>query len=224
MDIILAIIKFILGFFKPVEGKKAANVKYTEKPEPVVVKKPVSTDGKMHMSSAGKMFLTGLEGICLTKYYDSVGVPTIGVGATISEIPDLPKWPRDKALTVEECLGLLEVSLTKYEKAINKVLKVPLTQEKYDAIVSICYNIGTAGMARSTFMRLINEQASDKAVANAILMWDKPKEIEGRRRKEALLYTTGYYSGDEKALLFPVSPKGIPLYAKGRTISLKDQL
>lgn len=225
-------------------------------PLPAPFPAPVVT-GKMVMSRKGKMFLAGLEGICLTKYLDSVGVWTIGVGATKSEIPDLASWPKDKALTIQECFSLLDKSLKKYEKAVDDALKVDVTQEQYDALVSICYNIGTGGLTKSTFMKRINALASvgyipslsylfidtleftrthsypyikqeesgrlwgaNSTVVDAIMMWDKPKEIIGRRTKEATLFSKGIYAGGGKANLFPVSSSGRPLYSQGKIIDL----
>jgi lysozyme len=176
----------------------------------------------MKMSLKGKMFLTGLEGICLSKYLDSVNVWTVGVGATKTEIPDLASWPRDKTLTIPECFDLLEKSLEDYENAVNKALKVDATQEQFDALVSIAYNIGVGGLARSTFIKRINAGASTENVVSAIMMWDRPKEIIGRRTKEAKLFSEGVYAGGGKALLFPVSANFHPQYSKGKIINLED--
>lgn len=176
------------------------------------------------MSQKGKMFLCGLEGICLSKYYDSVGVATIGVGITRTEIPDLASWPLNKQISIKECFELLDKSLARYVNAVNKVLKVKITQSQFDALVSICFNIGTSGLTKSTFMKRINAQASERDIFNAIMMWNKPPEILGRRRKEASLFTTGVYAGDGKANLFPVSKAGHPLYARGKIINLTEYI
>jgi len=180
----------------------------------------------MKTSNAGLMFIAGLEGLCQTKYYDSVGVQTIGVGATVSEIHNIKEWPWDKELSIKECFNMLQKSVVKYEKAVDKTLKVGtmLSQSQYDALVSICYNIGTGGLAKSTFMKRINAGDSAINIAAAILMWDKPKEIIGRRTKEAKLYTRGIYAGEGKVLVFPVSSSHKPLYGKGYEINAKEYL
>lgn len=174
----------------------------------------------MRTSKQGIIELIGHEGIGLSKYKDSVGVWTIGVGATASEIPDIASWPMDRELSLEGAFNLLESSITKYEDAINKALKVPVKQYQFDALSSICYNIGVGGLSKSTFMKLINVEALEKAIFTAIMAWNKPKEIIERRSKEAKLYTTGQYSNNNKALLFPVSEKGTPMYSKAKTIDL----
>lgn len=169
------------------------------------------------MSQKGKIFLSGLEGVCLSKYLCSAGVWTIGVGATKSEITDIANWPKDKTITIEESFELLNTSLKKYEDAVNETLKVEITQHQFDALVSICFNIGTGGTRKSTFMKRINAKDSMTNIITAILMWDKPKEIIGRRTKEAKLYSSANY-GDGKILVFPVNSKFQPIYSKGYQI------
>ena len=175
------------------------------------------------VSKQGLIFLASLEGVGLSKYLDSVGVWTIGLGATRSEIPDLASWPLSKMITLEEAFYLLKSSITKYADAINRALKVPVTQQQFDALVSICYNIGTSGAANSTFMRRINAEEKVGTIVDAILMWDKPKEILGRRMKEAKLFSTGQY-GDCKITVFPISAKGYPIYSKGKIVNGADYL
>lgn len=209
------------------------------------------------MSQKGKIFLSGLEGVCLTKYLDSVGIWTIGVGATRTEIPDIANWSKDKAITIEEAFELLNKSLVKYEKAIIDTLKVDIDQNQFDALVSIAYNIGTGGLRGSTFMRRINAKAkigkylslgfrdaeedwtpewitnrlvnytediymgfsgNSATITDAIMMWNKPKEIIGRRRKEANLYANSNNYGDGKILVFPVNANSKPVYGKGYQI------
>ncbi len=214
-------------------------------------------------SREGKMFLAGLEGIAQTKYKDSVGVWTIAIGATASEIPDLAKWSMNRKLSIEECFNLLDKSLVKYETAINKSIKngAMLSQAQFDALVSICYNIGTHGAANSTFMKRINANApmgrmtsmlnfnedqpiadthsrgdleykeervfgfgSTGSIVEAIMMWNKPSEIIGRRTKEAKLFASGTYPTSTKASVFPVSAKGQPQYGKAKIIDCKDYI
>lgn len=172
----------------------------------------------MKTSLKGLVELAGHEGVCLNPYLDSVGVWTIGIGATKSEIVGLDASHPD--ITIEQAIDLFKHSIVKYENAINKALKVEVTQTQFDALVSICYNIGCAGAANSTFMKLINAKAPLQLIANAILMWKKPPEILGRRKKEALLFTEGIYSNKGKALVFPVNSKYKPVYSKGKTVDI----
>ncbi len=177
----------------------------------------------MQFSKQGLAFTAGLEGIGLTKYLDSVGVQTIGLGSTKSDIPDLASWAWDKKISIEEAFKLYNDHLAKYINAVNKALQVPILQHQFDALVSICYNIGVGGMAKSTFIKRINAGYSDASVAGAIKMWNKPPEIRDRRSKEAKLYTDGIYYGNGKVLVFPVVNRK-PRYSGGYEINALDYL
>lgn len=175
------------------------------------------------VSKQGLIFLSSLEGIGLSKYLDSVGVWTIALGATRTEIPDLASWPMSKTITLEEAFNLLQESIVKYATTISNALTVKVTQEQFDALVSICYNIGQHGAAHSTFIKRINNREPISSIVDAIMMWNKPREIIGRRRKEAKLFSQGEY-GEGKITVFPVSSSGRPIYSKGRIINGNDYL
>lgn len=178
----------------------------------------------MRMSARGLVELAGHEGICLSKYRDSVGVWTIGVGATRTEIPDLARWPLDKKITMEEAFRLLRKGIRKYEDALNRHLTRPIKQTEFDALCSWCYNVGTGWVRKATVIRRINARHSGQSLYNALMMYKKPREIIGRRRKEAVLLSTGRYSNKGKALLFPVSHRGYPIYKHGKTINVWEYI
>lgn len=186
------IIKSLLGLFKD----KIETVSTTvEKPIPVIDKPQSNIVDSI--SKKGLLELADREGLALTKYLDSVGVQTIGIGLTKSDIKDLASWPWDKQLSVQDAVYLYKLHVKPYADAVKKALKVPVLQHQFDALTSICYNIGIGGMQGSTFMKRINSKASMESIVSAILMWDKPKEIQGRRKKEAQLFQYGAYSNKD---------------------------
>lgn len=181
----------------------------------------------MKISNEGLVELVGHEGVCLSKYKDSVGVWTIGIGATKTEIPDLALWSLTKAITVQQAFELLSKSIVKYEDAINNALVRPILQTQFDALVSWCYNVGVGWAKKATVIELLNHEEykrkdpeHQKMLYNALMMFRKPPEILNRRSKEARLLAYGKYSNDGKALLFPVSSNGYPMYGKGTTINV----
>lgn len=142
----------------------------------------------MKMSKAGRKTLTTREGVRLKAYKDSVGVWTIGIGHT-SAAGD-PKVTPTLRITAEECDEIFTRDLVKYEKAVNDAVKILVTQTEFDAMVSLCFNIGPGGFAKSSVVRRLN--AGDrKGAAKAFLMWNKPKEIVGRRTGEMLQFVAG---------------------------------
>jgi len=99
-----------------------------------------------------------------------------------------------------------------------------MLQHQFDALVSICYNIGVGGLSKSTFVKRINSGNSVDSIVSGIMMWDKPKEIIGRRTKEARLFSGGVYAGSGKANLFPVNKNGNPVYSRGTVVDLSEYL
>lgn len=180
----------------------------------------------MDISKEGLCFLAAREGIAFTKYLDIATPPvqTIGLGATSSDIKDLKSWPWDKKLSIQECFDLYKLHLQKYINAVKKALKVEVTQNEFDALVSICYNIGTSGMANSTFMKRINAKASKESIRQAILMWNKPaKLVKTRRIPETKVFMNADY-GDVAVAICKVSPKSHKVVGYSGTINPMDYI
>lgn len=182
------LINSLLSLFK---AAQAAQPSVAEKP---TTEKPSVVNS---ISKKGLLELADREGLAPTKYLDSKGVQTIGIGLTKSDIKDLASWSWTKQLSVKEAVDLYKQHVQPYSDAVAKALKVPVLQHQFDALVSICYNIGIGGMQGSTFMKRINSGASMEAIVSAILMWDKPPEIIGRRKKEAKMFQFGTYSNTD---------------------------
>ena len=62
--------------------------------------------------------------------------------------------------------------------SLGKMWNVTL---KYDALVSLCFNIGISGFERSTVCRRLNE-GNYLGAADAFLMWNKVRDM-GRLRE-----------------------------------------
>lgn len=142
----------------------------------------------MKMSSRGRKLLVDREGLRLNAYKDSVGVWTIGVGHTAAAGPPIPV--PGTTITAQVADDILSRDLVLYERAIDGALKVPVSQNEYDALVSICFNVGPK-FAQSTCIKRLNTGDREGA-AEAIMLWSKPPEIIGRRRGEQKQFLTPY--------------------------------
>lgn len=78
------------------------------------------------------------------------------------------------------------------EDCVNRAVTVPMTQNEFDALSSLCFNIGCKAFSGSTLVRLLNDSDYD-AAAKEFSRWNKQrgKELAGltkRRAQEAALF------------------------------------
>jgi lysozyme len=126
------------------------------------------------------------EGFRTKAYKDSKGLLTIGVGHLIkADEPHL----KTAVLTHEEVMELLRSDLRWCSEAVERAVRVPLTQTQFDALYSLCFNIGETNFRKSTVVRRLNE-GDYQGAADAILMWNKPPELQKRRKRERALFLT----------------------------------
>ena len=148
-------------------------------------------------SAIGLDALIAREARRLTAYADSVGIWTIGIGHTAAAGHPVPY--RGLTITRAECDAIFARDIVQYEDAVRRAVIVPLADHQFDALTSICYNIGTGGLATSSFVRLINGRAPVAQIRAAILAWRKPPEILSRRTAEADQFQTPYATRLPKA-------------------------
>lgn len=111
----------------------------------------------MKTSEVGKKFIKLKEGLRLNTYKCSSNVSTIGYGHTGSDVrPNM-------TITKEEAERLFSMDLYVHENNVNKLVKVPLTQGQFDALVSLEFNIGYGSFRSSSILRLVNEKKYDEA-------------------------------------------------------------
>jgi len=121
----------------------------------------------MKTSANGLAFIEREEGNILHVYVDQVGVQTIGVGHALKKGESFPG-----GITHEQSIQLLAADVSLAEAAINDAVKVPLTQNQFDSLVSFTFNLGTGALRSSTLLKLLN--AGDvKGAADEFLKWVK---------------------------------------------------
>lgn len=144
----------------------------------------------MQTSGAGRAMIEGFEGLRLKAYQDIVGVWTIGYGYTGPDIGPGVLWTREQA---DQALS--DRLANEFEPAVAAAGEA--TQEQFDAMVCLAYNIGRGGFERSTVAR--KHRAGDFAgAADAFLLWDKAagqlcEPLYRRRMAERQVYLGGAY-------------------------------
>ncbi len=96
-------------------------------------------------------------------------------------------------VTKQEASKLLSQDLRESEAAVNRLVKVSLSQAQFDALVSLIFNIGAGAFARSTLRRKLNAGEYDE-VDDQLARWiySGGKVFSGlvrRRAAEADLFT-----------------------------------
>lgn len=133
-------------------------------------------------SPAGRAAIEAREGCRLEAYRDTVGVVTIGYGHS-SRAPSGITPVMGMTITKEEADSILADDLKVFEAAVNRDVTVPMTQNQFDAMVSLAINIGATGFTGSTVVHKMNS-GSVMGAADAFLMWEKPIELRSRRISE----------------------------------------
>lgn len=125
----------------------------------------------MKMSAKGLQFLKDVEGVVLHVYRDSAGLPTIGIGHLLTHEENVGNKYAN-GITLEEALQILASDVTPAENRVNALVKVPLTQNQFDTLVSFAFNVGTGAFASSTLLRNLNAGCYDQ-VPTQLARWNK---------------------------------------------------
>lgn len=140
-------------------------------------------------SKTGLDFISRWEGVVLKPYLDVASLWTIGIGHLIKphdsfstitneQVRELLK-SKDKnhplaslKIPREEAMKLLEADVAIVENAILQNIKVTLTQNQFDALVSFGFNCGTGVLRTSGACKALNEGKYEE-VSDKLLDWSK---------------------------------------------------
>ena len=140
---------------------------------------------KKTINKIGLKLIAQFEGCYLQAYLCPANVWTIGIGTTI--YPNGVKVKKGDKCTLEQAHKYLAHDMIEFEKTVNDSVKVPLSQNQFDALVSLSYNIGSTAFKNSTLLKKLN--AKDYAgAADQFPRWNKGggKVLKGLvRRREA---------------------------------------
>jgi lysozyme len=89
------------------------------------------------------------EGCRLTAYKCPVGKWTIGFGHTEGV-------KEGDQITEQEAWDILDEDLKVYSLAVDKAVNVDLNPNQFEALTSLCYNIGVKAFSNSTLVKKLN--------------------------------------------------------------------
>lgn len=136
----------------------------------------------MKTSQTGIDLIKQFEGFQSLPYRDGNGVLTLGYGHTQHVRVDTP------TITEQQGEELLREDIARAEAAVNLLVRVPLSQNQFDALVSLVFNLGPVPLKKhlGEYLNAHNYVAA----ANQFPLWDHDngKVVPGllRRRKEEM--------------------------------------
>lgn len=145
----------------------------------------------MKTSKAGLDLIKQFESFRAAPYLCSAGVPTIGYGTTVYPNGIKVKLS-DQKITQQLAETFLQHHVNAIEKDVSRLVKVTLSQNQFDALMSFVYNVGLGAFRDSTLLKLLNAGDIDGA-SKQFERWNKAngKIVDGltnRRNAEKALF------------------------------------
>ncbi|WP_243294485.1 glycoside hydrolase family protein [Geothrix mesophila] len=151
----------------------------------------------LKVSDKGKKFIADNEGGDKSKVYPDSSKdknPTAGVGHKLTE-EEKKKYPVGTEVPATVRTAWLDADLKDSVGAVQRLVKVKLTQTQFDALVDFTYNVGQGSLESSQLLKSINSgKATADNIKDGFRGWLKGgKGIPARRDRETDLYNNGTY-------------------------------
>lgn len=139
-------------------------------------------------------YLKNKERLRLESYQDAAGLWTTGYGHLIK--PGEPYYPNGpvRHITKTQAEIIFAKDLVAPTRCVNALVQAPLSQNQFDALVSLVFNIGCGNFASSTLLRKLN-LLDYKGAADEFPKWRMAKGVilaglETRRKEERQIFIT----------------------------------
>lgn len=126
------------------------------------------------------------EGLSLRSYRCPAGKWTVGYGHTLTTTPF-------QQISENDADKLLRFDLQRMERAVARLVKVPLNDNQFAALVSFVFNVGETAFAKSSLLKKLNA-GDHAAVPKELMRWVKAAGVQmdglvRRRLAESDLWT-----------------------------------
>ncbi len=160
----------------------------------------------LKLSASGESLLKGVETLRLNPYDDQTGHDitswvegaTIGYGHLIAR----DEWPLyENGISESQAETLFSEDLAPFVAAVNRNVTAQISQQQFDALVMLVFNIGIGGFESSSALKLINDPNADTAydsLESAWKAWNKSqgqvsRGLVNRRNAEWNVFSQGVY-------------------------------
>lgn len=140
-----------------------------------------------HITEDGLNLIKRFEGFSPSLYICPAGYLTIGYGHLVRSGESFTE------ISETEAEALLRKDVESAERAVLRLVNVPLTDGQFDALVSFTLNLGSGAFQRSTIRRKVNRQ-EHADVPEQLMRWvwaggQRLKGLVKRRKSESILYS-----------------------------------
>ena len=135
------------------------------------------------------------EGLRLVAYKDSNGVPTIGYGCTGPEIH------MGMEISLKQADAMMLNKLQTFADQVDSVVKVPLNDNQFAALVDFVYNCGIGDLVNHDIIKVINRGDYNEVPKHlALYVHDKEGNVlfglQRRRQAEIKLWSKPVTGGN----------------------------
>lgn len=165
---------------------------------------------ELSVSPQGHALIKDYEGLRLKPYYDDSGHEidkyvdgaTIGYGHLIGNASEFEIYKN--GISEMKANELYQLDMNKFEVRVKEILNADLSQNEYDAVIMLSYNIGygsvkyNTGLITSEVLKILNG-SSQGDLDEAWLRWGYShhhfsKGLMNRRRSELNVFHNGVYA------------------------------
>jgi len=165
---------------------------------------------ELQISEGAVELVKEFEGLGPIAYLDAVGVLTIGYGHTMGVY-------EGQTVTKAQAEQYLRDDLREAQRDVQALVKVPVSQQMFDALCSFDFNLGANNLGKSTLLKYLN-QGMYSAAADQFLRWDHAggrvlKGLSRRRAAERALFLTALtvtVTADDGAKVYNPKPVAAP--------------
>jgi GH24 family phage-related lysozyme (muramidase) len=143
-----------------------------------------------NITDKGLSLIKSSEKLVLTTYICPAGYPTIGYGHVVkaSEAESFAG-----GITEAHAEELLRQDVVSAQRAVLRLIRVPLSDGQFDALVSFTFNLGGGALQRSTLRRKLNRGDYESIPAELMKwVWAGGRKLKGlvvRRRSESIMFS-----------------------------------
>ena len=150
----------------------------------------------MKLDNNGYKLIQKFEGLRLDAYAATESekqrnIWTIGFGNITYE--NGTKVKKGDKISQDRAEQIFSYYADKFANQVDAIIIANITQNQFNAVVSLAYNIGLGNFQKSTLLKKLNKNPNDKTIKDEFLKWvnaggRKLQGLVNRRKKESDVY------------------------------------